>query len=232
MATVEYKGNRKAVTDWICARLADIEGVSVDKSINAKLTREQLEGISQKEFDDLMEDYFAETECPVIYAPNNGPVQLNTKRNIKLAESMGHDFMQHLVIGSDDPNEPTYVTPPKYFVLDLPWRRQAQVGMLGISVPSHHNTVDARTGAVTGDSASAKLSGAEANLYQAMGMQKTLYELLNVRGGDEGSRRAMETEISRTGSASIATIEKFSTGVGVVSAMKSMLTAMHMNNTL
>jgi hypothetical protein len=157
---------------------------------------------------------------------------LDAKRNIKLARALGHEFWQQLEIGSDHPNEPVYVTPPKYLVLDLPWRRQAQVGLLGISVPTHHNTVDNRTGAVTGDSASAKISGAEANLYQAMGMQQTLYELLNVRGGDDGSRRAMEAEISRTGSASISSIEKFSTGVGVVSAMRNMLMAMHLNNTL
>lgn len=232
MSNTVFKGNRQAVTQWLCERIAEIEGVSVDKSINAKITKDQLDGLNQQDFDELMNDYSTNADVPAMYVPNNGPVVLNAKRNIKLMRALGHEVMQHLEIGSDDPNEPTYTTPPKYMVLDLPFRRQAQVGILGISVPTHHNTVDARTGAVTGDSAAAKLSGAEANLYQAMGMQKTLFELLNARGGDEGTRRAMETEISRTGSASIASIEKFSTGVGVVSAMRSMLTAMHLNNTL
>lgn len=232
MSDNPLKGNRKAVTDWLCDRIAEMEGKPTSESVNARLTREQLEGLSKAQFDELMNDYHEGRDTPVMYAPNGGPVELDAKRNIKIARKLGHEFWQHLEIGSDDPNVPTYITPPKYLVMDLPWRRQAQVGMMGISVPAHHNTVDTRTGAVTGDSASAKLSGAEANLYQAMGMQKTLYELLNVRGGDEGSRRAMEAEISRTGSASIASIEKFSTGVGVVSAMRSMLMAMHLNNTL
>ncbi|MGZ7144729.1 hypothetical protein ACXWOO_10215, partial [Streptococcus pyogenes] len=86
----------------------------------------------------------------------------------------------------------------------------------GISVPRHSNTVDHRTGAVTGYSASARISGPEANLYQSMGMQNTLFEFLSARGGDEGARRAMDAEIARNGSASIETIEKFATGVGVV----------------
>lgn len=232
MSATPMKGNRRAVTDWLCERIAEIEGVPVKDSINAKITKDQLSALSQTQFDELMNDYFEGKDVPAIYAPNNGPVQLDTKRNMRLGKAWGHDFMQHLEIGSNDPNEPTYITPPKYLVLDLPWRRQAQVGIFGISVPAHHNTVDNRTGAVTGDSAAAKLSGAEANLYQAMGMQKTLFELLNVRGGDEGTRRAMETEISRTGSASISSIEKFSTGVGVVAAERSMLMAMHLNNTL
>lgn len=232
MSDTQYKGNRAAVTAWLCERIAEIENKPVAESINGKITKDQLDALSQEQFDELMDDYFKEVDTPVIYAPNNGPVELNAKRNLKLCANLGHDPMQHLEIGSDDPNEPTYITPPKYLVMTLPWRRQAQVGILGISVPEHHNTVDTRTGAVTGDSAAAKLSGAEANLYQAMGMQKTLYELLNVRGGDEGSRRAMEAEISRTGSASISSIEKFSTGVGVVGAMRSMFMAMHLNNTL
>lgn len=228
MNTTTMKGNRKAVTGWICSYIEQI----APGGVNAKLTRDQLESLNNAQFTEYMNDLEAGTDTLRIFAPNGGPVQLSSKRNIKIARSLGHEFWQHLEIGSNDPDEPMYKTPPKYLVIDLPWRRQAQVGILGISVAEHHNTVDARTGAVTGDSAAAKLSGAEANLYQAMGMQKTLYELLNVRGGDDGSRRAMETEISRTGSASIASIEKFSTGVGVVSAMRSMLMSMHLNNTL
>lgn len=228
METQIAKGDRKAVTQWLCDRIEEI----APGGINAKITRDQLDALSAEEFAQLMDDYHSGEDQPTIYVPNGGPVQLDTKRNIALGKKWGHEFMQHLVIGSDDPNTPTYTTPPKYFVVDLMWRRQAQVGILGISVPTHHNTTDHRTGAVTGDSAAAKLSGAEANLYQAMGMVKSMQELLNVRGGDDGSRRAMETEISRSGEASLATIERYSTGVGVTNAMRSMLMAMHLNNTL
>ena len=90
MATVDYKGNRKAVTDWICARLADIEGVSVDKSINAKLTREQLEGISQKEFDDA-------TSAKAINAADLQAAQARLQGQIPTIILLTPSFLPHRV---------------------------------------------------------------------------------------------------------------------------------------
>lgn len=220
--------NRELATKYILDLIQEID----PSGYNREITQADLAGLTDEQFAALMQDYEDGTDRPRIYAPNFGPVNLDVDRNLAIAERIGHKFMQQLVIGSTDEDTPTYITPPEYMVLEVPWRRTIQIASHGVSVAEHNNSVDHKTGAVSGASAASKLSAPEQGVLAAMGMDNTIKELASVRGGDEGSWQAMEVMFQRTGEASLSQIENFSTGPESVKALSALLTGMHIANSL
>ena len=219
---------REQATKYILDLVQEIDPSGHNKTI----MQAEFASLSDEQFGQMMRDYASGADRPCIYAPNFGPVNIDVARNMEIADRIGHQFMQQLVIGSADADTPTYVTPPKYFVLDMPWRRTVQLLQEGISVAEHNNSIDHRTGAVTGGSAASKLSAPESSVLAAMGMDNTIRELSSVRGGDEGSWAAMEAMFQRDGEASLSQISQFSTGPESVKALASLLTPMHIANSL
>lgn len=219
---------REQATNFMLQMVQEIDPSGHNRAIMEK----DLASLSDAEFDKLMKDYASGVDRPCIYAPNFGPVKLNVERNLQIGEKIGHQFFQSLVVHSNDPETPTYITPPKYLVLDMPWRRTIQLGQEGISVAEHNNSVDARTGTVTGASAASKVSSPEISVLAAMGMDNTIRELASVRGGDEGSWAALEATFQRNGEASLSEVTQFATGPESVRALSSMLTSMHISNSL
>lgn len=229
MKTEQYKGNRKAVTDYILSIIQEIDPTGTNKAIK----EQELGKMSDKDFAAFMDDLESEGDFLRMFFAVGGKADVEVARNFAIGEKhFDWDFEQQLIMGSSDPDTPTILTPMKYIVMDVPFRRQSQTLISGISVAEHHNTVDQRTGAVTGDSAAAKCSGPEIGLYRAMGMTETLAELIKLRGGDEGAARAMDAQFMQTGEASIEVAKRFATGVGAVKAESAMLNAMHLANTL
>lgn len=219
---------RQQATKYLLDLLQEID----PSGHNKKITEEDFASLSDKQFADMMNDFESGNDRPCLFAPNFGPVELDVARNFEIGERIGHKFNQQLVIGSTDPETPTYVTPPSYLVLDMPLRRTVQLLQEGISVAEHNNSVDQKTGSVTGASAASKLSAPEFNVLSGMGMDETLRELANVRGGDGGSWNALEATMQRDGRASLAQLKQFSTGPESVNALSSLLTSMHISNSL
>lgn len=221
--------NRQEATEYILSMLDKID----PSGHNSRITKAELSKLSDEEFDKLMQDYADDRERPVVYEPNFGPVNLSVDRNIKIArEHFGYEFRQRLWIGSNDKDTPKYLTPISYLVLELPFRRQAQIGRKGISTTEHTRSIDQRTGQVAGDSAAAKVSYPELQILRGMGMFETAKELIKFRGGDLGGFDALNTMATREGEVSQAAIEQFSTGVESTKAMKTVLYCMHLSNTL
>lgn len=212
--------------------LLDIVQEMDPTGINTKIIADEMASLSDEQFAHLMDDYANGHDRPAITAPVFGPVDIDVERNFAIGDRIGHEFFQQLVIGSSDPDTPGYVTPPKYLVLDMPYRRTVQLQQEGISVAEHNNSVDMRTGAVSGASAASKLSGPEFNVLAAMGMDRTIQEHASVRGGDAGSWAAMEALFARDGYASLDNIQQHATGPESVRALGSLLTAMHIANSL
>lgn len=217
---------REKATEWALEYVTKIDPTG----INTKINREFLEALTDQQFDELMEKYFNDEERIPITAPNFGKTNLNVKRNLAIGKELGHDFYQQIVYHSDDPETPSYVGQPKFLVMDMPWRRTSQLLQEGISVAKHNNSIDQRTGAVTGASAASKLSGPEQNVLYAMNMVKTIEELGSARGGDAGRWQALEASFQRTGQAKLEDLEYFSTGPESFRSFSSLLTAMHIAN--
>ena len=220
-------GNRKAAEAFLLDMIEQIAPGGENKKIYEQLLAE----MSDIEFDKLMKSYENGTSRPVIYAPL-GKSSLDVKRNIKLAEKLGHSFFQKLLIGSTDPNEEPYLTPVKYMVMDLMFRRQAQLLTKKISIPEHNNSMNQLTGQPTGASKSARMSYPETQVLRSMGLEDSLVELLKMRGGDIKGFDTMNRVIARDGTVSLKAIEHLSSGVESTKALKTYLTCMHLESTL
>lgn len=143
---------------------------------------------------------------------------------VEVAKRLGIVFEQHLWVEGRG-NLPTYKTPIKFPVYLIPLRRASQSLTKKISVPPHTKVRDLLTGQVTGESKGASVSGPENQLMGAMGAEQAAIEMGKFRGGDARGEAAFTALLSKTGRASQAVLEQFSSGVGVQFALRTFLTA-------
>lgn len=220
-------GNRKAAQQFLIDMIDEIAPGGDNKKIYEQLLSE----MSDAEFDKLMKSYADGSSRPVIYSPL-GKSTLDVKRNLQIGRKLGHDFFQKLLIGSTDPNEGPYLTPVKYMVMELSFRRQAQLLTKKISIQEHNNSMNQLTGQPTGASKSARMSYPETQVLRSMGLEDSLVELLKMRGGDIKGFDTMNRVVARDGTVSLKAIEHLSSGVESTKALKTYLTCMHLESTL
>lgn len=219
--------NRKAAEDFIIKFIKKL----IPKSDNAKIYVDLFAGMSDKKFDEFIKDLETGNKFLPIIMPNFSDTGLSVENNLKVAEELDYDFFQKLWIeGSGD--IPTYLTPIKYLVVDLPLRRASQMLTKKISVPPDNKVIDAMTGQPTGESKGAKMSYPEIQLCTAMGLEKSMVELLKYRGGDNKGHAALNNLISKTGSVNQSTLSHFASGVESTKTLKTYLTAAHLKSTL
>ncbi len=219
--------NRKAATEFILKYLTAM----TPKGETVKHYEERFKGMSDKEFDEFMKRLESGEEYLVLLAPNFGDSGLSVQNNLKIAKQLGHDFFQRLWIGAQG-NNPAYLTPIKYMIVDLPLRRASQLLIKKLSVAAHSKTVDALTGQPTGDSAAAKISKPELEVLAAMGCDNSIVEMIKYRGGDLKGHTAMNAMIDRYGNASLKTLANFSSGVESTRTLKTFLTSAHLKNNI
>ena len=220
-------GNRRAAEDEILKYIQAIDPSGHNKT----LYEQKFKSMTDVEFEVMIDRLENGKEHLAIVAPNCSPVKLDVERNFEVAEQLGHNFFQHVWMPERD-GVPAYLTPIPYLVIDLPLRRQAQLLEKKISIPADNNAVDDFTGQVTGASKGSKISYPEVQVVSAMGLDKSLEELMKARGGDEGAFNAMNSMIQRTGAVSLAAIERFSTGVKSKQALNTLLAGMMLSSTL
>lgn len=219
-------GNRKAATASI---LADVEEI-LPGSENTQLWETRLKAMSDKEFDTFMDGLEKGTTLLSVIVPNFGKSKINVGRNLKLGEKWGHPFFEHLWMPGLDGTY--YLTPKKYLVYDLPLRRQAQHQIKKTSIPEDNKSVDVLTGQPTGKSKGSKVSYPELQVASALGLDKSIMELIRDRGGDTGSFHAMNAIISKTGTVSQEELAPYATGVESTKTLGIILTSAHLSNTL
>jgi hypothetical protein len=220
-------GNRKAATEYL---LKWIERL-MPGGPSPAIYEAQLKAMSNKDFDELMHRLANGEEVLWIIAPNLADSKLDTGRNLKIAEELGHEFFEYLWL-TDHITGLTYKTTIKYLVVDLPLRRQQQMLQKKISIPEDNRHVDELSGQPTGPSKSARVSFPELQVLFAQSMDKSLTELIKVRGGDEKAFRAMNARIIETGGCSIDSIAAAGTKVKSTQTLAVLLKAMHLQSTL
>jgi hypothetical protein len=220
-------GNRKAAT----AEVLNVMESLLPGSANTALWKARLESMSDKQFEDFIVGLEQGTTRLSIISPNfEEGVKLEVPRNLKLAEEWGHEFFEHLWMYDADGRR--YLSPIKYLIIDLPLRRQAQHLIKKISIPEDNRSVDDLTGQPTGKSKGSKLSYPEMQVLAALGLDHSIIEMIKYRGGDIKGFNAMNQDIENTGSVSQAQIEPRSGGVESTKTLHTILTAMHLSNTL
>lgn len=189
-----------------------------------------LNALSDQEFDQYMHDLRDGKKWLTVTVPHQGS-KVSTVNSIKVMEALGHDIFQQIWIGPKE-NEPVYLTPIEYLIMDTPIRRQSQHLAKKRSIPEHSKTIDQLSGQVTGPSKGAKISSHELQILAAMNMDNSLVELIKFRGGDRGGYNAFNAMITRYGAANLKTLNNFSTGVESTKTLKTFLLAAHLGSTL
>ena len=201
------------------------------KSGNSELLKKQMGAMGDKQFHTFMEDLRDKNTTLRIRAPNLTKGKLSTQRNIKLAKELGYDFFQRLKL-TDPATGLEYLTPHKYFILALPFRRQAQHLIKKMSIPSDNESRDDLTGQPTGKSKGSSLSNPEMQVLYALGLDRSIEELLKVRGGDERAYTAMNKSIHETGGFSLDQAAKAGGKVQSTDTLGIFLKACLINNNL
>lgn len=210
-------GNRKAAEQVIVSLIEEM----TPGSDNANMYRRIFKVMTDKDFDSLMDDLESGKRHLHVVAPNFDKC-LQVERNLKIADRLGYDFFQPLWIEGEG-DQPSYLTPIKYMVMDVPGRRASQMLIKKISVPKHNRAIDALTGQPTGESKGAKISYPELGVCAAMGLENCMVELMKYRGGDIKGNAALTAVLSKYGSASLKTLEPYASGVVSTQTLRTFL---------
>lgn len=166
-----------------------------------------------------------------IFIPNSKAKVVTIDNNLKLAKELGHEFFTRLFISNKN-NLPDHLTPVKYLVVDLPYRRASQTISKKIKIPKNNLVIDSLSGQATGTSKGAKISYPELLILASMGLDNTIGELMNIRGGDNKAFLAYNTFIDRYGKVSLNSLEQYSSAVKSTTTLKTFLTAMHIRSNM
>ncbi|WP_201285368.1 hypothetical protein, partial [Klebsiella pneumoniae] len=90
-----------------------------------------------------------------------------------------------------------------YLVIDVPLRRQVQLLQSKATIPENNKHIDDLSGQSTGPSKGSKISFPELQVLFAQGLDSTITELIQFRGGDAKAFNAMNRAIIENGGVSI-----------------------------
>lgn len=220
-------GNRKAAEKVIIEYIDKL----IPGSPNTAMYKELFEAMSDKEFDTFMTQLESGEIDLRIMSPNMADYQLTVERNLAIAKELGHEFFERVWI-DEGGDTPRYLSNDAYLVVDLPLRRQAQLLTKKISIPRDNTTIDNLTGQPTGSSKGSKISYPELQIMAAMGLEKSLVELMKYRGGDLKGFNAMNASISKTGGVDMESLDKLGTSVKSTTTLSTYLKTMHLANSL
>lgn len=199
--------SRQEVTAFIVKAMS---GIIPGDTYNADLAKQRLDAMPDVEFDAYIRSLAApeneedrvKQEILPFYSPNLKDPRVTMESLMEVAESIDHPFFEQLWL-TDPQTGDTYLTPQKYLVLDMTVRRQAQMLTKKSSIPENARHVDEMSGQVTGKSKGSKISFPEFQSQLAQGLEQTLVEEFNVRGGNRTAQGEFERQLIETGEASL-----------------------------
>ena len=219
--------DRKAATKYIVDNLnAILPGCS-----DAPRYQAYLDGLSNADFEAYMRELQADTKFVTLTAPIGGKPDLSLERNVALADKLGLQLYSKLWVGATQ-DAPGYQTPIEYLVVQLPVRIASQRLVKKRSIPKTQRVVNMLTGQPTGESKGAGISHPELRVCMAMGLEKTMVELMKYRGGDQRGRGALNASLMKTGRANQEVLQHFASGVESTATLKSYLLSAGLKTTL
>lgn len=219
--------NRAKAEAFILQLVQEIEPTGYNKQQYTKIFKE----MSDKTFHNYMQGLRDGTMTLVLFKPLYQAKGFSVENNLKVSEKYGLKAFERLRYTSN-PDEPDYISPIESMILDLPWRKQSQTWSKKVSVPDNNKTVDQLTYQPTGASKGSKFSYPEWQVLNGMGLENTIQELSQMRGGDRGGFAAYNAMFMRYGNANLKTLQQFTTGVESTKTLKTYLACMHISNTL
>jgi hypothetical protein len=220
-------GNRKAAEKRLYELMDKFDPTGSNRSI--------WEGIFTKmsdvKFDQFVKDLKSKVTKLFVEVPNLTKVKIDLQRNLALLKELGYDPFQRLVIPAEN-GLPSYLSPKKYMLLDLPLRRQAQLLVKKMSTSESNHSVDNFTNQPAGKSKSSSFTFPEVQTLAARGLNSALYEFMHIRGGDSKAFNASNLIIEREGDVSHEAIAPYAGEVKAKHTLYVYLTGAHLKNTL
>lgn len=206
---------RKKVEAFI---LEQVQKITPDDDTNVKLLTNDFKALSDQEFEDFIRglgpattpEQIAKRQWIPIVVPNLGKTRISIARNYQIARDLGRSI-EHRLVMTDPHTGLQYVTPHAYPVLDLPVRRQAQTVAKKRSIPEHNQRVDDLTGQPTSESKGSRISQPELASLSSRGLDNTIMEFINVRGGNAPAYREMRRQLIENGEVTLAQLEGLGT---------------------
>lgn len=167
---------------------------------NTERMRNYLKSLDDHAFYKHMDEFFEDDQrmFPVAYEPYNNPVDMNfihdvaKKRNIPIYERVYRPY-----VNGDTEDPPGTVHP--IMVLDVPVKRLKQMAQSKNHVSTAGNKRDPRTGQVTGEDRTARVTDVEAFSLLSMGQYRAAQEFYGPAADDMEAHYAMLRAIQRDG---------------------------------
>lgn len=223
MAETDRKAAEKVVFDFL-------EGI-LPGSPNKQIYEEFFASMDDEAFKKYVDDVDAGRSHLVVIAPENAAVLLNFPRNLQYADSIGHSFYKRIWL-TDPLSGSKYLSNDEYLVVRLPLKRQAQFLTEKISIPEDNLSINNLTGQATGKSKGSTISNPELQVLNALGLEYSSIEMIKFRGGDLIGFNAMNNQIFEGGQVSLETLDSMGTNVKALTTLSTILTSMHLSNTL
>lgn len=222
------KEARKKATELAVQLIKDI----LPKTDNDKLTRERLERLTDKEFEELMIKFKNGEDYLQIFTPIGvDDARLDMDNLHDVSKKYNIPFYYRIWMPSEDGS--WELSNKKSMVLYLPIRVQQQLVEKKAAIPKNNRHIDANTWQATGkESKGARISYPEVNALLSMGLNKTVEEMMHFRGGSEKGMRLLEQSISQQGFAKADSLKPYTGEVGANLMLHSYLTAMMLRSTL
>ena len=220
---MEFEEKRKKITQLICKV---IDTIDVSKQ-NGDRYRQFLSDMSKPAFTKYM-NYIKEGKVQIYIVAPNLEIVLDTRNLLKAAKIMNTTLFSKLYI-KDQETGKTFLTNEKYPILQLPIRRMEQFLDNKLKVPNDDKSIDGLTGQVSGADSKSSLSAQESRVIHARGLDKSLLELLKIRGGDVATYGEFRRQLEETGSCDTDNISSV-TRVKSGHSMHAFLIGMHIDN--
>lgn len=182
-----------------CCDIIDPSGTNSDRY------RKLFASMNAKKFDEFM-TAIRDGKWQLDVIVPNFIINVTNENLIKAADEIGCKLM-HKVWMRDAATGRKYLTDNEYLVITLPVRRQQQFLDEKISVPDNDEKIDGLSGQVTGDDESCSITNPEIQILAARGLDRTLQELVNIRGGNIHGYNEFKRALEETGDASLDQID-------------------------
>ena len=171
---------------------------------NTERYKEHFKSMDDKQFYKFMDEFFSNEDkyIQVAYAPMDNPVtipfleKIAKKHNIPLYEYVYKPYL------TKDTNNPPATSHP-VLVVDLPIKRLKQMVVTKSHTSFANTKRDARTGQVTGDDKTARVTDAEAYSLIVQELYNSAKEFYGPQSDDEGAMYEMARLIQRDGEVSL-----------------------------
>lgn len=201
------------------------------KSGNKEMWEARFKRMSDKQFGEFMKELQDGTQVLGLVSPNLAESKIDPARNIKIARELGYEMFQRIWL-KDPATGQEFLTPEKYLILKLPFRRQSQHLIKKMSTADDNDTRDDLTGQPTGKSKGSSVSNPEIQVLYALGLDRTIEELIKVRGGDHKAFVAMNKMTYETGGFDLDQVAKAGGTVKSTDTLAAYLKGCHINNNL